>query len=475
MMRTAIAALVALSATVSITWAHGQQLSTDPFPTPIETNRDVIAVNYVEFAVIPNADGGVAPRLMHMITEPGTQRLFVSTMLGVLYGMDYSGQSVTPYIDISAEKWGVHVLPAGSERGLQSFAFHPQFSMTGTPGYGKFYTYTDTSNTSPAADYVSGGERRSHDTVLLEWSARDAHASNYDGGMPVEVFRAAQPFPNHNGGEIAFNPLAASGDEDFGLLYVGLADGGSGGDPLNGAQNKASFFGKILRIDPLGNNSANGRYGIPATNPFADGGSPRTLGEIYAYGVRNPQRFSWDSKDGRMLLADIGQNQVEEISPVVAGGNLGWNAWEGSFRYIERQVDLESPRSDSAMVWPLVEYDHADPLFQRQVAITGLAVYRESVIPQLQNLLIFGDSPSGELFYVNADAPHSGGQDAIRRILLIDGDSNKTLLQLIKEENAEQGRNAATRADLRFGYGPQGQIFVLNKQDGIIRLLVNSR
>jgi hypothetical protein len=238
---------------------------------------------------------------------------------------------------------------------------------------------------------------------------------------------------------------------------------------MNLAQNMSSIFGKILRIDPLGTDSKNGKYGIPTSNPFA--GKPDVLGEIYAFGVRNPQRFSWDSKDGRMYVADIGQNIVEEISPVTAGANLGWNKWEGSYRFVNRQVDLTAPRSESGMTWPIAEYDHTDPLVQR-AAITGVYVYRQGNVKALQNLIIFGDNPSGEIFYVSADKPPAGGQGQIRRILFDDKGTNKTLLQLIREKNAAQGKPPAARADVRLGRGPNNQIFVLNKRDGVIRLLV---
>jgi len=110
----------------------------------------------------------------------------------------------------------------------------------------------------------------------------------------------------------------------------------AGGDPLNAAQNLSSAYGKIFRIDPVGRNGANGKYGVPASNPFAANQRPGALPEVYAYGVRNPQRFGWDPANGTMYVADIGQNIVEEISPVTAGANLGWNVWEASFRYAGR-------------------------------------------------------------------------------------------------------------------------------------------
>ena len=445
------------------------QTSTDPFPAPIQSTEGVIGVKFVDFATIPDVNGE-APRMMHLVGEPGTRRIFVSTMRGALYTVSYDGTQVAEYLDVNAAAWGIGVQSTGTERGFQSFAFHPQFNQRGARGYGTFYTYTDTLNITAKPDFVSGGQNRTHDTVLLEWTAKSPGAAAYDGGAPRELFRAAQPFSNHNGGEIAFNPLAASSSPEFGLLYIGFADGGSGGDPMNLSQNLTSAFGKILRIDPQGSNSANGRYGIPRGNPFV--GKPDALGEIYAYGVRNPQRFSWDSKNGRMFLADIGQNVVEEISPVTAGANLGWNKWEASFRYVARQVEVSNPRSEAGLTWPIAEYDHKDPILQRGAAVTGVYVYRQTAIRQLQHLMLFGDNPSGEIFYLDADKLPNGGQDAIRRILLDDNGTRKTLLQLIRERNAAQKREPAPRADLRLGVGPQGQIFVLNKRDGVIRLLV---
>jgi hypothetical protein len=174
-----------------------------------------------------------------------------------------------------------------------------------------------------------------------------------------------------------------------------------------------------------------------------------------------------------MVVADIGQNIVEELSPVTAGANLGWNKWEGSFRFISRaEVSLVDQRGDAAITYPVVEYGQLDPLLQSQSAITGVHVYRRGPITQLADLLLFGDLPSGEIFYIEADRPPTGGQTAIRRILLNDDGEPKTLLQLIREKNMAQGREPAARADLRFGAGPNDQLFLLNKQDGTIRLLI---
>ena len=124
------------------------------------------------------------------------------------------------------------------------------------------------------------------------------------------------------------------------------------------------------------------------------------------------------------------------------------------------------------MTYPVAEYGQLDPLLQPSSAATGVVVYRHDAIPQLPNLLVFGDNPSGEVFFVQADELPDGGQDSIRRILFDDGGAPKTLLQLVQEKNREQGRELATRADLRFGTGPAGQVFLLNKRDGVIRQLV---
>ena len=446
--------------------------SNDPFPSPIAATEGVVRVSFVEFASVPDIAGQPA-RMMLLAPEPGGRRLFVNAMQGPLFSVSADGKSVALYVDINDPKWDVRVQAQNNERGFQSFAFHPQFNQAGSRGFGKFYTYTDTTNMMPPADFAAAGATANptHDTVLLEWTAKTPGAATYDGGAPRELIRLRQPFANHNAGQLAFNPNTAAGAPDFGLLYMGVADGGSGGDPLKLSQNLGNAFGKIFRIDPLGTSSANKKSGIPATNPMLK--TAGALPEIYAYGVRNPQRFAWDSRNGNLFLADIGQNIVEELSLVTAGANLGWNDWEGSYRFISRQaVDLDKPRSDPKVTYPVAEYGQLDPLLQGSSAATGVVVYRGSAIPQIANLVLWGDNPSGEIFYVSADKLPSGGQDAIRRVLLNHNGAAKTFLEVIKEKNAAQGKPVATRADLRFGSGPDNQVFLLNKRDGIVRLLV---
>ena len=450
------------------------QVTNRPLP-PINRTTGIITVGVAEFATIPDV-GGMAPRLMLMMDEPGTKRFFVNEMRGSLFSVSYDGKTVTPYVDINDSTWGVDVQSQGRERGFQSFAFHPHFGQTGRPGYGKFYTWTDSRDNQTAPDFKPAGGTNTHHTVLFEWTAKNASAVTYDGDRPREIMRFEQPYANHNGGMAAFNPLARPNTPEFGLLYLGIADGGSGGDPLNLSQNLASGFGKIFRIDPLGNNSANGKYGIPASNPFVVSKTASALGEIYAYGARNPQRFGWDSKTGAMYFADIGQNIVEEVGVVTAGANLGWNIWEGSFKYAGRGgVDTVAARSDPNMLYPTVEYAHGDSLLQGQAAVTGVVVYRGTAIAALRNKVLFGDFPSGEVFYFDADNPPKGGVSRFHRVLFkSDGGDGRKLLEFIKEKNSAQGKRPASRADLRFGVSHDGRVFLLNKADGTIRVVIDA-
>ena len=478
---------------LALTACGGEKYTSDPFPEPIPATEGAITVNIVEFASLPDISAGRVAPMMLLVDEPGTSRLFVNDLSGVLYSVSYDGRTVVPYLDHTDSLWGIKVLRKNLSpgdmrelRGFHSFAFHPQFAEAGTPGFGRFYTLVESRN-------------ETDDLLLLEWTAADPYAVFYDGGPPRELMRKPC-VKDHCSGMLGFNPSATPGDPDFGLLYMSIGDG------FNAALSKdlSEIFGKILRIDPLGSNSTNGQYGIPADNPFVS--TRNALAEIYAYGMRHPQRFGWDVRNGNLFVADIGEQFVEEISFVSAGANLGWPNWEGSFQWgddwrddwrivvrlaenvvraireghfrIQRPYDylvlrLDNPRSDPSITYPTVEFDHKDPLLGRRgVAITGVVVYRHVAIPQLENTVLFGDLVSGELFYFPADDLPEGGQAAIRRVRFEHRGKTKTLLQMIQEKNIAQGREPARRADLRFGTGPNGQIFLLNKQDGIIRRLM---
>ncbi len=466
--RTAAAALFAI---LVVTPLAAQQTG-DPFPEPIPARQGAVEVPVETVASFPDV-GGQPARMQKLVHEPGTDRLFLNDQRGPIYVVGADG-AVSEYLDVDAEAWGVEVESSGREQGVQSFAFHPQFGEEGAPGYGKLYVWTDTEDTDREPDFRPGDGNDSHDTVLLEFTAEDPTADRYDGGAPRELARFEQPFGNHNGGDVAFDPTASPDDPDFGLLYVGVADGGAGGDPYDLSQDLGSGFGKIFRIDPLGSDGRTGEYGIPSDNPYAGDGDDGTLGEIFARGLRNPQHLAWDPATGRMYVADIGQNTVEEVSPVTAGADLGWNDWEGSFRFLGRQgVSLEDPRGDADVTYPVAEYDHEDPLLTGRAAVTGLVVHRHGAAGPLADRLVFGDLPSGEIFHVSADDPPDGGQEAVRRVLLREGEgSATTLLELVRAANRRQDRSASGRVDLRMAAGPDGRIFLLNKHDGILRAIV---
>lgn len=450
------------------------QETNNPFPDPIPVQEGVIVVGFEEVANIPDVDRQFA-RMQTLRHEPGTDRLFVSDMRGIIYDVNEDTGAVTPYLLANDDRWDLDINDSWREVGMQSMAFHPQFGESGTPGYGKFYIWTDTNNTDAMAAMTAGGDV-AHHTILLEWTAEDPTAVAYDGGAPREIARFEQPYPNHNGGAIAFNPLAEPGDDDYGMLYIGNGDGGSGGDPLNLSQNTGNALGKILRIDPLGTDGFNGEYGVPRDNPFV-GDERNILEEIFAIGLRNPQHFAWDSATGTMMVSDIGQGTIEKVSVVEAGDNLGWRNWEGSFRYVGRNaVSTEDPRSDPNIRYPFAEYDHhsSEYFVDGNVAVTGLHVVRDSGVPEIEGRVLFGDLPSGELFHVDADNLPEGGQEAIRRVLFDDGSGEvKNLMTVLRDKNREQGRSLAPRVDLGLGAGANGDVYLLNKYDGTLRKLVS--
>ena len=210
-------------------------------------------------------------------------------------------------------------------------------------------------------------------------------------------------------------------------------------------RNSSSAFGKILRIDPLGTNSANGKYGIPGDNPFVSDNNPATLGEIYAYGVRNPQRFSWDPKNGNLFVADIGQNIVEEVSQVTpgrtSGGTRGKAATASS---AGRRSALTNPRGDSKVTYPIVEYDQLDPLLQPQSAVTMGVVYRRNGDPAAREPADLRRQPErrGVLRQRRQAAERRPGSRSAGSCSTTKG-RHKTLLQLIQEKNAAQGKPPA--------------------------------
>jgi uncharacterized repeat protein (TIGR03806 family) len=288
-----------------------------------------------------------------------------------------AGQVVTT-LDITARTNATH-----GESGLLSFAFHPQFatnkklyvSYTANGPYpGVNNDGTNLRSTVSWFPEVAGDLDETQETLILP--------SN-DNGNATTPGEMDQPYNNHNGGYIAFG--------HDGMLYVGTGDGGSGGDPGNRAQNNTSLFGKMLRVD-VNTIPGGQRYGIPPSNPFAGGGGRP---EIYATGLRNPWRWSFDRGNGDLWLGDVGQNIYEEIDVIKLGGNYGWRQREAAHCF-----NPGSGCQTAGMVDPIVEYSHANG----RASIVGGFVYRGSAIPALVGSYLFGDTYSGEIFTVRYDA-----------------------------------------------------------------------
>ena len=317
----------------------------------------------------------------------GSGRLFVVEQAGRIKILRNGLTTGTPFLDIRNQ------IVAGGEKGLLGLAFHPGFSNPASPGFRRLYTYT-TETPNGVSDFtVPMSGFRDNRCVITEWQVSPTNSDLVDLSSRREVLRIAHPQANHNAGKIAFRP-------SDGYLYIAIGDGGGANDVgdghtpnLGNGQDTSNLLGKILRIDPLapaqnpGSTdpiSGNTRYRIPATNPFVNGPG---LDEIYAYGFRNPYRFSFDPTTDRLLVADVGQNTIEEVDIVAAGGNYGWNRREGSFIFNPATGSV-SPISNpnSAFLNPSLEYDHDDG-----TSVIGGFVYRGSAIPALTGDYVFGD------------------------------------------------------------------------------------
>jgi glucose/arabinose dehydrogenase len=301
------------------------------------------------------------------------------------------------------------------ERGLLGLAFHPDYASNGL-----LYTYTSEPVNGPADFSTMPPETTAdHQSVVAEWTVPDPTdaAAVVDPSTRRELMRIDEPQFNHNAGALNFGP--------DGFLYISLGDGGNeddqgvGHSPQGNAQDPSNVLGKILRIDPTGSDSANGSYGIPEDNPFVD--DPSFVHEIWAYGFRNPFRFSFDSATGSLLAADVGQNDIEEVDVVTPGGNFGWRVKEGSFLFDPNGdqpgfVTEHSPGEPAGLIDPIAEYDHDEG-----IAVVGGFVYRGDAIPGLRGRYIFGDfarsfTEFGRLFFLSA-------ADRIREFRLVGQDA----------------------------------------------------
>ena len=295
----------------------------------------------------PVVSGLSAP--LYLTAPPGDlSRLFIVEQTGGIRIVKDGTLLPTPFLNLSAQ------IVAGGEQGLLGLAFDPDYATTG-----RFVVhYTD----------LAGDTRVSTFRVSTDPDLADATSEQI-------IFTADQPYSNHNGGQVVFGP--------DGYLYLGLGDGGSANDPEGRGQNLAEPLGSILRVDVQTGTS----YTVPPDNPFV--GQPGALPEIWSYGLRNPWRFSFDRATGDLYIADVGQNQTEEVDVAPAAGgsgrgaNYGWNIMEGSHCLI-------GECNQAGLVLPNFEYDH-----DQGCSITGGYVYRGAAIPALQGVYFFGDYCQG--------------------------------------------------------------------------------
>ena len=347
-----LAALVPAPAAASI----GPAPITDGSATPSLTSSS-IKLTLVE--------SGLNDPVFITSAKDGTPRTFIVEKGGRILVRRSGTILATPLLDISGS------VSTGSEQGLLGLAFHPSFKTNR-----KFYVnYTNTSG----------------DTVIREYKTSSTDPDRVQAGSGRTILRISQPYPNHNGGMLAFGP--------GGYLYIGMGDGGSANDPGNRAQSLSTLLGKVLRIDVNGTTSTKA-YRIPSSNPYVG----RTgLDEIWQRGVRNPWRFSFDRSNGNLWIGDVGQASYEEVDRATntsAGPgkavNWGWRVMEGRHCHIP-----STGCNTSGKRLPLYEYTHAS---NGRCAITGGYVYRGTRIPALVGWYVFGDYCSGEIFAIRANA-----------------------------------------------------------------------
>jgi glucose/arabinose dehydrogenase len=327
-------------------------------PPSDEETRSVPPLDQIELTLEPVVDGLDAPLFVTHAGD-GSGRLFVLEQPGRVRVVRDGVLLERYFLDVSGS------VSLGGERGLLGIAFAPEFERSG-----RFYVnYTDTDGA----------------TTVVRYTAEDPDSDAPVLGKPEEILRIDQPYSNHNGGCVVFGP--------DGFLYIGMGDGGSGGDPENRAQDPDALLGKMLRIEVEGHGrstaSQRGRYGIPVDNPSVGG----EASEIWALGLRNPWRFSFDRATGDLWIGDVGQSAWEEIDFQKAGSdggeNYGWNRFEGSHSYPEG----DPVSAEAGYVFPVVEYSH-----DAGRSITGGYVYRGTESPDLVGVYLYGDFGTGRIW-----------------------------------------------------------------------------
>jgi glucose/arabinose dehydrogenase len=332
-----------------------------PLPLEAPAAAEVPALETVAINLIPVANGLTKPLYLTHAGDGGG-RLFVLEQAGRILIVQGGQVNPTPFLDIVSL-----VGSDANEQGLLGIAFHPQYGENGL----FFVNYTD----------------KQGDTIIARYQV----STNPDAADPDSakiLLTIDQPYANHNGGQVVFGP--------DGYLYIGMGDGGAGGDPHNNGQNVNVLLGKILRLD-VDNGDP---YGIPADNPFAANGQGSP--EIWSYGWRNPWRISFDTATGDMYIADVGQNQYEEIDVELAGTpggqNYGWRFMEGLHCFDSSGCDAAS----QGLVLPVAEYDHG-----QGCSVTGGYVYRGSQFPALTGIYFYGDYCSGIIWGLRHEADGS--------------------------------------------------------------------
>ena len=302
----------------------------------------------------------------------GTNRLFAVEQRGRIYVFENRPDVTIKSLFLNIES---RVNDTGFEEGLLGLAFHPQY-----PDTPYFYV-----------NYTASGPRR---TVIERYEVT-ANPDSADFSGNYVLLEVNQPYANHNGGQLAFGP--------DGMLYIGMGDGGSGGDPDGNGQNRQTLLGAMLRID-VDSTTGGLNYGIPADNPFVNNPSGYRE-EIWAYGLRNPWRYSFDRTTGWLWLADVGQSQWEEVDIVDKGGNYGWNILEGSYCY------PIPPCDSTGLELPIWEYNHPGGA---QRSVTGGYVYRGANLSELVGKFVYGDYITGEIWALACD----GVNPAVNTLLL---------------------------------------------------------
>ncbi|WP_159467698.1 PQQ-dependent sugar dehydrogenase [Dyadobacter sp. 3J3] len=424
-------------------------LPSERFGTPVK--KSGISIELEDFVQIPaSSDKPPFTRIANMRPHPsGDGTLYVSDQRGIIYKIENRKAEV--FLDIRT-KVDKYVNTPGLGTGLGSFAFHPDYLNNGLI----YITHTE-EFTGKKADYeFPDSIKVALQWVVSEWKINDVKSKTFEGARR-ELLRINVPGVVHGTQDIGFVPGIGKNDPDYGLLFIGTGDGGSTiGKHPEITHNLKSLLGTIIRINPLGNNSRNGHYGIPADNPFVHNPDPETYKEIYAFGFRNPHRISWDLTHGKIMFsAEVGESNFEEVNVVVKGGDYGWNTREGSFGIspsdLKNVFEINKTEKDN-YIKPFAAYDHQDGN-----AISGGYVY-EGNLAALKNKYIFGDIVNGRIFFININKQLS--DSTVYEI---------SITKNLKPTDLKQ-MSGSKRVDLRIEYNPfTREMFVMTKSDGKIR------